>query len=61
MIVQLESWASLLTDNRLQASLGTFKTVLRAILGERWIKPFPAMAEKEPSAIRIFSCPEQGI
>lgn len=45
----------------MQESLGTCKTDLRQILGDRKTKPLPAIGEKEPFAIRVFSWPGQGI
>ena len=57
MTQQLESLDNLLTDKRLQVSLGTWRTDLRSIPSEIFIRPFPAIGEKLPSAIRTFLFP----
>lgn len=57
---QLASLDNLLTERRLQASLGTCKTDFKVICYDILIFPFPAIDEKLPSAILTFSKPEQG-
>lgn len=51
MTLQLESLDNLLTDRRLQASLGTWRTDLREMVLDRLTKPLLAIGEYEPSAI----------
>lgn len=48
-------------DNRLHDKLGTCKTSFKVNLGDRITEPFPAMAEREPSAILILWLPAQGL
>lgn len=58
---QLESLDNLLTERRLQASFDTCKTDFSVICSEILICPLPAMDEKLPSAILIFSTLEHEI
>ena len=56
----LEFLVSLLTDKILHASFGTWRTDLRSMFLDNFTKPFPAIGEKLPSVILIFSLLEHG-
>lgn len=57
---QFKSIDNLLTDKRLQVSLGTWMTYFKLISSKILIWPFPAIAKKLPYVILTFSLPGQG-
>lgn len=51
----------LLTKSKLVEKLGTQRTEDKEREEEQWMEPLPEIEDKEPSATRTLSLPEQGM